>query len=119
MKRLTPLPRTPFRASPKARRRRESHMERMAVVRPLVFARAAFRCEARFSSECMTGRWWLEAHHRKPSGQGGPDTAANVVALCQHCHFDVHHRRPGAAREAGLLIPSWEPAPDEPWEPAP
>jgi 5-methylcytosine-specific restriction endonuclease McrA len=39
---------------------------------------------------------FLELHHVKPLGDGGPDTVTNAVALCPNCHRACHHshRRP-------------------------
>jgi hypothetical protein len=35
----------------------------------------------------------LEAHHVRPSADGGPDAAANLITLCARCHRDKHTGR--------------------------
>ncbi|WP_170319512.1 HNH endonuclease signature motif containing protein [Polyangium spumosum] len=42
------------------------------------------------------GRVFLETHHVIPLAAGGPDTIANVVALCPNHHREAHH---GAKRQ--------------------
>lgn len=32
----------------------------------------------------------LHMHHVLYRSQGGDDVRANIVALCQHCHHDIH-----------------------------
>lgn len=33
---------------------------------------------------------YLEAHHVTPLGENGDDTIANTVAMCPHCHRELH-----------------------------
>ena len=36
---------------------------------------------------------FLEVHHVRPLGEGGPDTPDNAVALCPNCHRRCHYSR--------------------------
>jgi len=52
------------------------------------------RCEvceqaAPFSRE--DGSPFLEVHHVRPLGEGGPDTVDNAVAACPNCHRRLHY----------------------------
>lgn len=86
------------------------HRAAMDELHPLVFARDGHACV-----RCGTSHH-LEAHHRLPTGRGGPDTLANLVTLCADDHRWVHEH-PDESRAAGLLFASWDPAPTEPWRP--
>ena len=35
-------------------------------------------------------RLLVTAHHIKPRGQGGEDTAENLITLCHVCHHEIH-----------------------------
>ncbi|WP_367180594.1 HNH endonuclease [uncultured Jannaschia sp.] len=37
------------------------------------------------------GEPYLEVHHVRPLGEGGPDTTDNAVACCPNCHRRLHH----------------------------
>ncbi|TCA17647.1 HNH endonuclease [Rhizobium leguminosarum bv. viciae] len=37
------------------------------------------------------GEPYLEVHHVRPLGEGGPDSADNAVAVCPTCHRRFHH----------------------------
>ena len=37
------------------------------------------------------GSAYLEVHHLRPLGEGGPDTTDNAVAACPNCHRALHH----------------------------
>ncbi|MBZ9663003.1 HNH endonuclease [Mesorhizobium sp. ESP-6-4] len=39
------------------------------------------------------GEPFLEVHHVRPLGDGGPDTVDNAVACCPNCHRQLHHDR--------------------------
>lgn len=67
---------------------------RAAWVRQQALWRAAGHCgdcgrPAPFTTP--QGRPFLEVHHILPLGRGGPDTLANVIALCPNCHRQRHH----------------------------
>lgn len=123
-RRLVPCPQC-YATGGQAKRNRdeaqdERHVQRMDELRPLVFARAGYRCE-----RCgwrAGGGLRLEAHHRLMVGQGGPDTLENLVALCgpnpRGCHGWVH-QHPTEAYACGLLIRQSSGPPAEPWEPPP
>lgn len=37
------------------------------------------------------GEPYLEVHHVRPLGEGGPDTTDNTAACCPNCHRQLHH----------------------------
>lgn len=37
------------------------------------------------------GEYFLEVHHVRPLGEGGPDTIENTVACCPNCHRQLHY----------------------------
>lgn len=39
----------------------------------------------------MGGEPFLEVHHVRPLGEGGPDTTENTVACCPNCHRRLHY----------------------------
>jgi hypothetical protein len=100
--------------------KRKGHVQRMEDLRPIVFARANYRCEA---AGVMPGRCSLpgalQAHHRLTRQHGGPDTPENLVALCPNHHQgqDGVHRHPEVAYDLGLLIRAADGPPTEPWSP--
>jgi len=64
-----------------------------------VLLTAAGKCEAcgdpaPFLRE--DGEPYLEVHHVRPLGEGGPDSADNAVGICPTCHRRFHH---GADRD--------------------
>jgi 5-methylcytosine-specific restriction protein A len=65
---------------------------RSADVRHRVLLRAAGNCE--FCNQpgfrTRAGQIYLETHHIVPLGEGGPDVATNVVALCPNDHRRAH-----------------------------
>lgn len=38
----------------------------------------------------MNGEPFLEVHHVRPLGEGGPDTTENAAACCPNCHRQLH-----------------------------
>lgn len=38
-----------------------------------------------------SGEPYLEVHHVRPLGEGGPDTVDNAAACCPNCHRQLHH----------------------------
>lgn len=46
-------------------------------------------CTAPFQRD--DGEPYLEVHHVRPLGEGGPDTTDNAVACCPNCHRCLHH----------------------------
>ncbi|MBD9545246.1 MULTISPECIES: HNH endonuclease [unclassified Pseudomonas] len=69
--------------------------ERLAKVRNHVLQRAKGRCEliscgaAGFRK--INDEIYLETHHASPLCEGGPDTPANVIALCPNHHREAHY----------------------------
>ncbi|NJC41246.1 5-methylcytosine-specific restriction protein A [Brevundimonas alba] len=45
---------------------------------------------------------FLEVHHLKPLGEGGPDIVENAVAICPNCHRALHHASDRAARRSDI-----------------
>ena len=92
-----------FFKSPKNRGRNQ-----YAKARRAVYVRSQGLCEARCCDGC-TGQY-EQAHHRRRRSQGGNDTPANLVAICGPCH-DWTHANPARARELGLIVWQFDPAP--------
>ncbi|MRG93422.1 hypothetical protein GF068_16100 [Polyangium spumosum] len=71
---------------------------RNPAVRQRVLMRAQGKCEwcGEPGFAMADGRVFLETHHVIPLAAGGPDTIANVVALCPNHHREAHH---GAKRQ--------------------
>ena len=65
---------------------------RSAVTRRNVLERAAGHCEycGRPGFLMASGQVYLETHHIVPLCEGGPDSEANVVALCPEDHRRAH-----------------------------
>ncbi|MGV8832159.1 MAG: HNH endonuclease [Devosia sp.] len=83
-----------------------SVVERSRHVRDYVVARAAGYCEgckepAPFLRK--NGVPYLEPHHIRRLGDGGPDDPRFVIALCPNCHRRVHSGTDGADYNATLL----------------
>lgn len=119
-----PLP----RRSPKAQARRDRARTELVgapdskfrgvgipdEVRLEVADRSGGYCEVRFAG-CLGDAHNM--HHRKRRGQGGPDTAANLVDVCHRCHHHGIHGEGNARydlaeiRAVGLLIRATDPDP--------
>jgi hypothetical protein len=97
------------------RKARLMRAEDRPAVRAAVFERDG-GCVLASWSACF-GR--LTPHHRLKEGQGGPYTEANLSAVCAHHNeqIEADPRLADHCRQVGLTIPSWAPAPTEPWEP--
>lgn len=67
--------------------------ERDPKVRRRVLARAGGRCEhcGELGFEKPGGDRYLETHHIIALAEQGPDTLANVIALCPSHHRDAHY----------------------------
>lgn len=50
-------------------------------------------CEQKAPFKDDDNRPFLELHHVRPLGDGGPDTITNAVALCPNCHRACHLAR--------------------------
>lgn len=58
-----------------------------------VLIRAGNRCEACESLAPFMradATPYLEVHHLRPLGEGGPDIVANAIAACPNCHRELH-----------------------------
>lgn len=91
------LKRTPLR---RVGMKGKAHRERMDLLRPTVFARALWRCEARIEDVCLGEAH--HAHHVLPRSRGGADTTENLIASCHACHAWIH-AHPIFAGRRGLL----------------
>lgn len=49
------------------------------------------------------GSAYLEVHHLRPLGEGGPDTTDNAVAACPNCHRALHHSGESAGLRATVI----------------
>lgn len=61
-----------------------------------VLNEAAGHCEVCGSAAPFlraSGEPYLEVHHVRPLGEGGPDTTDNAAACCPNCHRQLHHAR--------------------------
>ncbi len=110
LRRNTPLKRTgpisraaplPGASQPK-RAKKSKRDESLADARRAVFARSVGRCEANWPG-CTTGA--EHAHHRLRRSQGGKHTPENLLAVCSHCHEQIH-RNPARAYELGHMTRS-------------
>lgn len=66
---------------------------RSAEVRRTVLRRSRGLCElcGQQGFRMDDGHVFLETHHVVPLSEGGPDTVANVAALCPNHHREAHH----------------------------
>lgn len=93
-----------IRPTERSLERKREHIDAMVELRPLVFERDNYHC-ARCGNDYLVAA--LEAHHRLPRGNGGPDTMENLVSLCGPnplgCHGHIH-AHPDEGYASGLLI---------------
>ena len=77
---------------PKRRRGKTNYIVRDPEVRRKVIQRADGRCEfcGAEGFEQENGSRFVEAHHIIHLAQQGPDTLANVIALCPNHHREAH-----------------------------
>jgi 5-methylcytosine-specific restriction enzyme A len=74
--------------------------ERSRDVRAYVLARANGQCEACSRSApfvTLSGLPYLEPHHIRRLGDGGPDDPRFMAAVCPNCHREIHHGLDGHA----------------------
>lgn len=81
-------------------RKGRAHQDRMNELRPAVFARASWHCQAGISPDCTGSA--DHAHHVLPRSAGGTDTLGNLLGVCWKCH-DRLHAHPEESRRRGLL----------------
>jgi 5-methylcytosine-specific restriction enzyme A len=85
-------PRGPTRGQLDAR----DYVLRSRLVREYAMLVGAGKCELCMAAAPFVtpeGHPFLEVHHLRRLGDGGPDTPGNVAALCPNCHRAVHHSR--------------------------
>jgi 5-methylcytosine-specific restriction enzyme A len=83
-----------------------NYYRRSGAVRTYVLARAAGTCEscgepAPFKR--ANGQPYLEPHHTRRLGDGGPDHPRWVAAICPTCHREIHHGEHGADLNSRLV----------------
>lgn len=102
LRRLTPLrgKNGLKRTGPIKTRRKKD--EGLAEARQQTFARSLGRCEARWDGCTQAAE---HAHHRLRRSQGGKHTPDNLLAVCSHCHEQIH-RNPERAYDLGHLLRS-------------
>ena len=86
--------------------RKTNYYERSEYTRLFALRRADGHCEgcgvdAPFSNKA--GDPYLEVHHLKRLSDEGPDTPANVIALCPNCHRRIHEGKNGDEYNRELL----------------
>ncbi|WP_248308276.1 HNH endonuclease signature motif containing protein [Devosia sp. 919] len=94
------------KSTPGRRSSEVSIVERSRCVRDYVVARASGNCEGCKSPAPFlraNGVPYLEPHHIRRLGDGGPDDPRYVIALCPNCHRRVHSGADGAAYNVTLL----------------
>jgi 5-methylcytosine-specific restriction enzyme A len=77
----------------------QSYYRRSATVRAYVLARAKGACESCRKPAPFrrtNGEPYLEPHHTRRLGDGGPDHPRWVGAVCPTCHREIHHGERGA-----------------------
>lgn len=89
MKRRKPI----NRVSP----RKVAYNEELAAITPAIIARAGGLCEV-----CRVATI-NHVHHRKRRSQGGPNTMANLMGVCDFDHRMIH-ANPQWSYERGFLI---------------
>ena len=99
MKRSSLAPGAPLKRSGMVRRRsprRTAYSEELALMRPVVVARAGGVCHVCYDPGTVV-------HHRKLRSQGGTNEVDNLMLLCQSCHEYVHNH-PALAVAAGYIL---------------
>ena len=72
--------------------------ERSSHIRAYILARANGQCEACGCAApflTLTGAPYLEPHHIRRLGDGGPDDPRFMGAVCPNCHREIHHGSQG------------------------
>lgn len=59
-------------------------------------------CNSAAPFQTPSGEPFLEVHHLKPLGEGGPDIVENAIAICPNCHRALHHSSDRAARRSDI-----------------
>lgn len=88
--------RTSKRTAAKNRAKKKAYDE----ARITVYKRSMGFCEARWDGCTGVAN---HAHHMKRRSQGGLDEPSNLLAVCAHCHDQIH-RNPEIAFSKGHLV---------------
>ena len=89
----------PLKRSRMVRRRSPrsaAYSEELALMRPVVVARAGGACHVCADPGTVV-------HHRKLRSQGGTNEVDNLMLLCQTCHEYVHNH-PALSLAAGYIL---------------
>jgi 5-methylcytosine-specific restriction protein A len=81
--------------------------ERSREIRTYVLARANGHCEACLHPApflALGGNPYLEPHHIRRLGDGGPDDPRFMAALCPNCHRQIHHGADGRGMNERLQV---------------
>jgi 5-methylcytosine-specific restriction enzyme A len=81
--------------------------ERSREIRAYVLARANGHCEACSRPApfvTISGTPYLEPHHIRRLGDGGPDDPRFMGAVCPNCHREIHHGANGPSINERLQI---------------
>jgi 5-methylcytosine-specific restriction protein A len=81
--------------------------ERSSQIRAYVLARANGHCEACGRPApfvALNGVPYLEPHHIRRLGDGGPDDPRFMGAVCPNCHREIHHGTEGRGLNERLQI---------------
>lgn len=98
--------------APKVAQRLVDVWERSAAVRRRALVRAGGSCEwcGKAGFVTTSGAIYLETHHIVPLSEGGPDTAANVIALCPNDHREAHFSVTAAGLRAAFIAKITKPS---------
>jgi 5-methylcytosine-specific restriction enzyme A len=81
--------------------------ERSREIRLYVLARANGHCEACLHPApfvSLMGSPYLEPHHIRRLGDGGPDDPRFMAAVCPNCHRQIHHGVDGRSMNERLQV---------------
>jgi 5-methylcytosine-specific restriction protein A len=81
--------------------------ERSREIRAYVLARANGHCEACLHPApfvSLAGSPYLEPHHIRRLGDGGPDDPRFMAAVCPNCHRQIHHGVDGRSVNERLQV---------------
>jgi 5-methylcytosine-specific restriction enzyme A len=79
---------------------RRSYYMRSEIVRKYVLRRAAGQCECcghKAPFITSAGEPYLEPHHIRRLGDGGPDDPRFMGAVCPNCHAEIHYGSNGGS----------------------
>jgi 5-methylcytosine-specific restriction protein A len=84
---------------------RQSYYMRSDIIHRYVLRRATGNCECCGNEApfvTLAGEPYLEPHHIRRLGDGGPDDPRFMGAVCPDCHAEIHYGRNGGTLNDGL-----------------